>query len=177
MPPPATLIAAAQAGDTAALADLLARSQPDIRRYARRYCARSGDIDDAVQDTLIALTRHLGQLRRAAAFGGWVMQIVRRACLRTLSPLFGFEIIEEKEARFLQEHPPEGLRYDLARSLAALSPLDRHILLLRDLEQHRLTEIAATVGLSLPAVKSRLHRARAKIRADLLGLDAPAAPP
>lgn len=173
---PAPLIAAAQAGDAAALADLLARSQPDIRRYAQRYCARSGDIDDAMQDALIVVTRRLGQLRQVGAFAGWLMQIVRRACLRTLSPLFSFETIEARQELFHHHPTPEGLRYDLARSLAALPPLDRRILLLRDLEQYRLTEVAAAVGLSLPAVKSRLHRARAKVRAELLGLDASSDP-
>ncbi|GFZ94063.1 RNA polymerase sigma24 factor [Elstera cyanobacteriorum] len=173
---PAPLIAAAQAGDAAALADLLTRSQPDIRRYAQRYCARSADIDDAMQDALIAVTRRLGQLRQVGAFTGWLVQIVRRACLRALSPLFGFETIEERDELFYHHPTPEGLRYDLARSLAALQPLDRQILVLRDFEQYRLTEVATTVRLSLPAVKSRLHRARAKVRADLLGLDAPSGP-
>ncbi len=174
---PTPLIAAAQAGDAEALADLLARSQPDIRRYAQRYCARSGDIDDAMQDALITVSRRLGQLRQVSSFGGWLVQIVRRACRRSLSPLFGLETIDDKAERLLHHQAPEGLRRDLARCLSGLPPLDRRILLLRDLEQYRLAEIAAVVGLSPAAVKSRLHRARARVRARLLGLDAPAVPP
>lgn len=167
-PIPNRVIEAAQAGDAGALALLLDLTQPDIRRYAQRYCARAGDIDDALQDSLIALYRHIGQLQRAAAFTGWLMRIVQRACYRTLSPLFGFETIEDTAETLLATRSLPDLRIDLTRSLAALPEVDRRILLLRDVEQRALADIARRVNLSVPAVKSRLHRARAAIRQSLL---------
>ncbi|MFY7778011.1 MAG: RNA polymerase sigma factor [Elstera sp.] len=167
-PIPNRVIEAAQAGDTGALALLLDLTQPDIRRYAQRYCARAGDIDDAMQDTLIALYRHIGHLQKVAAFSGWLMRIVQRACYRALSPLFGFETLEDSAEKLLAARPLPDLRIDLARSLAALPEVDRRILLLRDGEQQTLADIARRVNLSVPAVKSRLHRARAVIRQNLL---------
>ena len=167
-PIPKRVIEAAQAGDTGALALLLDLTQPDIRRYAQRYCARAGDIDDALQDSLIALYRHIGQLQKAAAFTGWLMRIVQRACYRTLSPLFGFETLEDTAETLLATRSLPDLRIDLTRSLAALPEEDRRILVLRDVEQQTLADIARRVNLSVPAVKSRLHRARAAIRQSLL---------
>ncbi len=58
-------------GDPAALELLLRRMQPDVKRYARRYCMAS-DIDDAVQEALMRLTQRLPQLRLAAALSGWL---------------------------------------------------------------------------------------------------------
>ncbi|MFY8105324.1 MAG: RNA polymerase sigma factor [Elstera sp.] len=165
---PDSLIEAAQAGDARALTLLLDLTQPDIRRYAQRYCARAGDIDDALQDTLIALYRHIGHLQKAAAFTGWLMRIVQRACLRTLSPLFGIETLENQQVAVLATRSLPDLRLDLADGLAALSATDRRILILRDVEQRALREIAERVNLSVPAVKSRLHRARATVRERLL---------
>ena len=167
-PIPKRVIEAAQAGDPGALTLLLDLTQPDIRRYAQRYCARAGDIDDALQDSLIALYRHIGQLQKAAAFTGWLMRIVQRACYRTLSPLFGFETLEDTAETLLATRSLPDLRIDLTRSLAALPEVDRRILLLRDVEQRALADIARRVDLSVPAVKSRLHRARAAIRQSLL---------
>jgi RNA polymerase sigma factor (sigma-70 family) len=165
---PESLIEAAQAGDARALTLLLELTQPDIRRYAQRYCARAGDIDDAMQDTLIALYRHIGHLQKVAAFSGWLMRIVQRACFRTLSPLFGFETLEDRGETLLATRALPDLRLDLTHSLAALSDVDRRILIMRDVEQRALSDIAGRVNLSVPAVKSRLHRAREAVRQRLL---------
>ncbi len=165
---PESLIEAAQAGDARALTLLLDLTQPDIRRYAQRYCARAGDIDDAMQDTLIALYRHIGHLQKVAAFSGWLMRIVQRACYRTLSPLFGFETLEDRGETLLATRTLPDLRLDLTHSLAALSDVDRRILIMRDVEQRALADIAGRVTLSVPAVKSRLHRAREAVRQRLL---------
>ena len=76
-----TLVSQAMQGDPQALDGLLRRSQPDLQRYARRFCLAS-DVDDAVQESLIRITQRLPQLRAAAALSGWLMTMVRRECLR-----------------------------------------------------------------------------------------------
>ena len=71
------LLDAARAGDVSAIERLLAVCQPDIRRYAQRNCLIS-DVDDAVQESLLVLSRKVGSLRAAAAFSSWLFAIVRR---------------------------------------------------------------------------------------------------
>jgi len=61
------LILAAQTGDTAAIGRLLTVCQADARRYARRHCLAS-DVDDAVQESLMVISRNVGELKAAAAF-------------------------------------------------------------------------------------------------------------
>ena len=64
---------AAHRGDPAALAQLLRLCQPDIRRYAQRNCL-IGDVDDAVQEALLVLSRKLSSVRMLAAFSGWLFK-------------------------------------------------------------------------------------------------------
>src|SRR5258708_19307475 len=81
------LILAAQSGDTVALNRLLSVCQTDARRYARRHCAAS-DVDDAVQETLLILSRKVKGLKAAAAFSGGLFTIVRRECQRLSRRMF-----------------------------------------------------------------------------------------
>ena len=78
------LVAAAKAGDAAALDRLLAVSQPDLMRFARRTCANAEDAEDAVQAALWQLHRRIGTLRVIAAFTSWLFRIVERECRRLL---------------------------------------------------------------------------------------------
>src|SRR3569623_292033 len=121
MPRPSLeLIASAQVGDAVALASLLAAAQPDIRRYARGTCS-AADIDDAVQDALCVLHRHVGSLRAVGAFWGWMFQVVKRECIRLAKRALGkaapIETIEDETrfaARARQRH--RGLAGTLSRS-------------------------------------------------------------
>ena len=76
------LIAAAQAGDGKAIALLLARAQPDIRRYAQYNCRTASDVEDAVQEVLILTYRKIASLRVARASSGWLLSMVRRTFCR-----------------------------------------------------------------------------------------------
>jgi DNA-directed RNA polymerase specialized sigma24 family protein len=65
-------------------------------------------------------------------------------------------------------HIPADLRLDLTRAIAALPEAYRVALILRDVEELTAPEVAASLGLSVQAVKSRLHRARAMVRESLM---------
>ena len=162
---PGELIESARQGDALALERLLALCQPDLQRYARRTCATQ-DIEDAVQDALIILYRRLGGLRALSAFSGWVFRIVKHECLRRLK--------SRQEHCQLNEVLASGgssvdldLRLDLVRSIRALPPLYRDVLVLRDVTELSAEETAQKVGASVQAVKSRLHRARYLVREQL----------
>ena len=158
------LIGAAQGGDSVALNELLTTCQVDARRYARRHCQVS-DVDDAVQEALWILARRIRGLRAAAALSSWLFTVVRRECLRLERRMRGLgpsidEIAEEQ----MQQRDPVDLRADLLAGIEALPDHYREILLLRDFEQMTIAEVAARLGLEVPAAKSRLHRARAQLR-------------
>lgn len=73
------LVMAAQTGDTAAITRLLAVCQADARRYARRHCQAS-DVDDAVQESLLVISRKVKGLKAAEAFSSWLFTVIRREC-------------------------------------------------------------------------------------------------
>ena len=158
----------AHAGDSAALNALLRLSRPDIRRYAQRHCLIS-DVDDAVQEALLVLSRKLGSVRTLAAFSGWLFQVVKRECRRLGRQAFAHDPWDEAAVdAWAARHSDDALRLDLAAALASLSAAYREIILLRDLQECTIAEIAAQLDLTVPATKSRLHRARTLTREYLL---------
>ncbi len=158
------LIEAARGGDAEALLSLIAAAQPDIRRYAARNC-RAADIDDAVQETLLLLYRRVGTLRAVTSFSAWLFAVARRACLRLLRRSMGMaaEPVDDAEAR-LVHLPAEELRIDLSRAIQSLPDRYREVILLRDIEELSIEEIAGVLGLTRESVKARIHRARLMIR-------------
>ncbi|WP_457394056.1 RNA polymerase sigma factor [Roseateles sp. P5_E1] len=163
------LLAAAHGGDPRALEQLLKISRPDIRRYAQQHCLLS-DVDDAVQEALLIVSRKLPSLRVLAAFSGWLIRLVQRECRRLGRLTLRYDPYdEEKLAQWLVVRDEVGLRRELVAALESLPSHYLEVMLLRDLEELTIEEIAARTGLTRPNVKSRLHRARALAREYLLG--------
>jgi RNA polymerase sigma factor (sigma-70 family) len=159
------LIGLAQAGDHGAITELLRASQPDIRRYARRAC-RLEDVDDAVQEALTTVSRRIASLRSPAAYIGWLFVMVRRECGRLARSmrLVGQPLDELADSIELSRRPEAELRFDLASAIQSLPAHYRTILLLRDMEEFSIGEIAEHTGLSREATKARLRRARLMVR-------------
>jgi RNA polymerase sigma-70 factor (ECF subfamily) len=182
------LVAAARAGDAAALEALIARHQSRVFRFALKMCRRNEDAEDVLQETLLAAARTLKDYRGAASLSTWLYTIARSFCIkkRRRSRFAPTQIVSlgTEEARPVLEIPdPERLpdealeereiATELGRAVDALAPAYRDVLLLRDVEGLPAAEVAAVMGLSVEAVKSRLHRARAQVRhalAPLLGV-------
>jgi RNA polymerase sigma-70 factor (ECF subfamily) len=162
------LIEAARGGDEKALLSLIAAAQPDVRRYAARNC-RAADIDDAVQETLLLLYRRVGTLRAVTSFSAWIFAVAKRACLRLLrmSDAVPEAQADDMEAR-LAHLRPDDLRIDLSRAIQSLPEHYREAILLRDIEELSIDEIAAVLGLTRESVKARIHRARIMIREYLI---------
>ena len=168
------LVLAAQSGDPAALNRLLAACQIDARRYARRHCAVS-DVDDAVQEALLILSRKVRGLKLAAAFSGWLFTVVRRECQRLSRRMFGQGTsLEDLAEERLATYPDEALRLDVVAALESLPAHYLEVILLRDFADLTIAELAEQLGMQVPGVKSRLHRARELVREYLLG---PLTPP
>ncbi len=166
---PDQLVVAARAGDRSAIAELLELTQPDIRRYARRSCRTTGDAEDAVQETLLVLSRHLAGLKEAARLSAWLFTVVRRQCDRLARAMLGRESLEAaRDDERLILRPAAELRIDVAGAIQSLPEHYRTVVLLRDLEELTIDEIAARLDATREAVKARLHRARQMIREYLL---------
>lgn len=160
------MFAAAQAGDPVALEQVLRELQPDIRRYARRQCHRTSSIEDVVQEALIVLYRRLGSVRNPLAVAGWVFRVVTRLCmLPVLGLIRGAEQLTDRhEAAHFAQVPQDELRIDLVRALESLPAIYREVILLRDMEQLTISEVADRLGITREACKSRIHRGRALMR-------------
>ena len=163
------LVEAACGGDSAAVEKLLTVCQPDLRRFARRTCSTSEDAEDAVQFALWQLYRKVGALRTAATFATWLFRIVERECARLFRMRSRTQTWDEAFDHMLRTEPlPYELRSDLVAAIAQLPDPYRQVLVLRDIDELTAPETAERLSISIDAVKSRLHRARALIRERLL---------
>ena len=160
------LFAAAQAGSPEALERLLTVLRPDVYRYARFQCHASSAIEDVVQEALIVVYRKIGTVRSPAAFGAWIAKVVARLCM--LPVLMLMQSVEEldtvRDSLRFGHIPADELRHDLVQALESLSPSHREVVLLRDLHEMTIGEIASQLGVTREATKSRLHRARTLLR-------------
>lgn len=163
--PDEQLIAAAQAGDAGSIAALVSSSHPHVRRFAHTLCASPEDAEDAAQEALIILYRKIGTLRASAALASWMFRIVRNECLRQWRLMLRHEkpvpdstmVSAENEA--LQRL--EASR--VAATIAALPADQRRVLIMRDIQGYSGRMVADALGLSIAAMKSRLHRGRAAV--------------
>jgi RNA polymerase sigma-70 factor (ECF subfamily) len=182
------LVERARAGDRAALEQLLEEIAPLVHRFGLRMCRHAADAEDVLQDTLLSVADHLQEFQGRASLASWVFMLARTACARRRrglknQPHLPAEAADESAS--LERSPEQAvdqkqLRAALDRALAGLSDEQREVLLLRDMEGLSAPEVAESLGLSVEAVKSRLHRARARLREALqavLGQERPAALP
>jgi len=192
----ADLLEAARAGSGEALEALLERHEARLYRFARRLCRHREDAEDVLQESLLAAARGLPGFRGASSISTWLYTIARSFCIkkRRRSVFAPVEVSLETEASLAARgladpaRPPDEvleasrLEAALERAIAALDRPYREVLLLRDVEGLSAAEVASVTGLSVPAVKTRLHRARGRLREALAPLMTPrgesaAAPP
>lgn len=196
--PDEDLLGRARAGDAEALETLILRYQPRVYRYGMSMCRDSEDASDIAQETLLAMARSVGDFRGESSVGSWLFTIARRFCLRKRRRS-KFAPAQEHSLDALgpettgglsdpapgpeQEAASNEIRAALTAAIDALEPAQREVLVLRDVEGLSAPEVADVLGLSVQAVKSRLHRARVAVRlkmAPLLrapGPDAASTPP
>lgn len=163
---PETIVVAAQQGDAAALAVLLEQSHPHVRRFAHSLCSNTQDAEDAAQEAMIILYQRIGSLRAVGALSSWMYRIIRNECIRRSRLLLHHReaavIAPEFDAQAEVVRRLEAAH--IAEVVAALPQDQRRVLVLRDLQGLSGREVSAALEMSLPAVKSHLHRARANVR-------------
>ena len=183
------LLAAFRAGDNQALAKLLERHAASIHRFGVKMCRDPEDAKDVVQETLLAAARGLREFRGGASLSTWLFTIARSFCIKKRRQRVGAPSdvvpLESDAGRAIAaggEAPDEqaGSREigaALNAAIAALDPMYREVLVLRDVEGLTAPEVASVLGIGVDAVKSRLHRARVAVRERMAPLLDPAEGP
>ena len=171
-----SLLRAAAAGDCDAFETFVGRHQASVYRLARAMTADADEAEDVLQETFLAAWKSAGSFRGSGSARAWILTIARNAVRRSRRRRAGepahFEPVDELGLRagWGGEEPlldTLARRDLLRRALDSLSPEDREVLVLRELEGLGGEEVAGMLGLSLAAMKSRLHRARLRLVAAL----------
>jgi RNA polymerase sigma-70 factor (ECF subfamily) len=179
------LILAAQGGDREAAVSLLERYRDSVYRFGMRMCQNVADAEDVLQETLLTAAQKLKSYRGEASFSSWLYAIARSGCsrrhraTRRQTELDDLDAVVDSAPRPDEVLIKVRVRAILERALATLDTAYREVLLLRDVEGLTAPEVADALGLSVPAVKSRLHRARLMLRdrVERLILSQPGVPP
>jgi RNA polymerase sigma-70 factor (ECF subfamily) len=179
----AQLVAAAKAGDISAFETLVNRYERKIFRLAQNITQSREDAEDAMQEAFLKSFEHLGDFQGNSRFYTWLVRIAVNQALMKLRKRrpnqvsldeqkdTGEDLIPREvedwgptpEERFEQTE----LRRILSTAIAELHPSFRVVFQLRDIDELSTEETAEALGLSVPAVKSRLLRARLKLRQKL----------
>ncbi|HEX6353809.1 RNA polymerase sigma factor [Actinophytocola sp.] len=164
--PSSQLVIAAQGGDVESIAALVSGSHPHVRRFARTLCASPEDAEDAAQEALIILFRRIGTLRAAGALASWLFRIIRNECVRRARLRWQHhEPIPDIITTSVEDEVFQRLEAGrVASAIAALPADQRSVLIMRDVHGYSGRMVADALGLSVAAMKSRLHRARTAVR-------------
>jgi RNA polymerase sigma-70 factor, ECF subfamily len=175
------LLERAQSGDRKALTQLVKNYEQTIYNFAFKICRDREKAENIMQETFFSMVKNIRQFDKKSKLSTWLYRIVANHCLMLAR--------KEKNRQFVSIDNDDSLyddRYtaDYSRlptkytennelkkilddSISKLSPEYRMIFLLRDVEGLSTEETAAAAELSVPAVKSRLHRARAFLRNEI----------
>jgi len=184
----------ARGNDRRAMELLLSRLQPSVYRFGLKMCRNDADAQDILQDTLLAVSRNIGGFRGDSSVSTWVYTIARSFCIKKrrrskFAPAQIESLADVDESRREQsgvESPDRKFEVRQMESAldGALAELDvkyREVFVLRDVEGLSAEEVSQVMGLSVQAVKSRLHRARDMVRLRMeplvLGIGRSVAPP
>jgi RNA polymerase sigma factor (sigma-70 family) len=181
--PDVFLVAAAKDGDHQAYAELCRRHSKQILRTILRITRDVADAEDTLQETLLKGYVHIGKFEGRSAFSSWLTRIAVNSALMLLrkkrsQPVFSFESGSEMDDFKLPEptetsHNPEescilsALENECVRAIRHLSPTLQVVVQIRYREDASVAQIAKMLDISESAVKSRLLRARSKIREHL----------
>ncbi len=173
---PNEIVRLMRAGDMEALERLTHCYGTRLLAAGRRYCGDEDRAQDAVQDTLLAAGSRLSDFRGDGSVEGWLVRMVANFCRRSRrgrknDP--GLHLDVELAAPVSAAPSPEDdaargqLLLLLGEALESLPTRDRAMLLLADAEDWKAPEIAKELGMTPAAVRTRLSRARRKLREGL----------
>jgi RNA polymerase sigma-70 factor (ECF subfamily) len=178
------LVAQSREGDTAAFGELVRRYEGKIFRLAQHVTQNREDAEDVLQETFMKAYEHLDQFQGNSKFYTWIVRIAVNQALmklrrrKTDKSVSLDETIDTGEDTMVREiaawdeDPEQQFSRDelggiLDTAVQSLEPPYRSVFVLRDIDELSTEETAEALGLSVPAVKSRLLRARLQLREKL----------
>ena len=178
------LVSRAQTGEDEAFSELVSRYQNKIYRLAKNITQNNEDAEDVLQEAFLKAYSHLKGFQRNSRFYTWIVRIAvnealmklrKRRSDRTVPLDEPVETGEEAVTREIavwddnpeQRYSHEEMQQILDDAVEDLKPDFRTVFVLRDIEELSTEETAETLGISIPAVKSRLLRARLALREKL----------
>jgi RNA polymerase sigma-70 factor (ECF subfamily) len=166
------LVQRAASGDVEAFAELVRAYERRIASVLYRLLDDRRDVEEATQDVFVQAWRNLSRYRGESQLFTWLYRIaVNEALMRRRRKRPPVQELDERTAA--PPEPEPGLRDLLLRELAALPFEHRVAVVLRDVEGLSNEEVGATLGISIAAAKSRIHRGRMRIRAALADWEKP----
>lgn len=177
------LVAAAKSGDGAAFEELVNRYERKIFRLTMNITRNREDAEDAMQDAFLKSYAHLQSFQGDSRFYTWLVRIAANEALMRLrkrrpnqfsldEPVEGEDDLMPREIEDWDPSPEQRyaqteMQEILKDVIEKLEPDFRAVFVLRDVEELSTEETAQALGISVPAVKSRLLRARLKLRQKL----------
>lgn len=175
------LVELAKSGDRKALAQLVKKNEQTVYNFSFKICRDRDKAEHIMQETFFSMIKSLHQFDGNSKLSTWLYRIVSNHCLmlarkdKTKSFISidnDDELYEDRYTADWSSIPNQNIENDelkriLDESINKLSPEYRIVFLLRDVEGLSTEETAELTELSVPAVKSRLHRARAFLRKEL----------
>jgi RNA polymerase sigma-70 factor (ECF subfamily) len=177
------LVAAAKGGDINAFETLVGRYERKIFRLAQNITQNKEDAEDVMQEAFLKSYQHLSEFQGNSRFYTWLVRIAVNQALMKLRKRRPNQVSLDEEVDTGEDTMPREVedwgpspeeRYKQAElgtilnsTIAELEPPFRIVFQLRDIEELSTEETAEALGLSIPAVKSRLLRARLKLRQKL----------
>src|SRR5690349_4263226 len=178
------LVQQAREGDTRAFGELVRRYEGKIFRLAQHITQNREDAEDVLQETFLKAYEHLDQFQGNSKFYTWIVRIAvnqalmklrKRKTDKTVSMDETIDTGEDTVAREIaawDENPEERysreeLNEILETAIEDLAAPYRTVFVLRDIDELSTEETAEALNLSIPAVKSRLLRARLQLREKL----------
>ncbi len=181
------LVARARGGDGSAFSELVSHYERKIFRLAKQITQNDEDAEDVLQEAFLKAYEHLPGFQGQSKFYTWIVRIAvneslmklrKRKSDRTVpldEPVETGEDTVMREIAVWDEDPEQKysraeLGTILDEAVKGLRPAFRTVFVLRDIEEMSTEETAAALGISVPAVKSRLLRARLQLREKLTRL-------
>ena len=170
-----------QAGKTDAFEALMQRHERAVFNLVYRMMGRMEDAREVTQDAFLSCFRHLRSFRGEAAFATWMHRIAVNACydaLRRRRPA-AVSIDERIDAASHDPDPADqaAAAADVQRALLAIPVEFRAVLVLHELQDVPVEEVATALEVPVGTVKSRLHRGRVALARALRGEPDPGDPP
>jgi RNA polymerase sigma-70 factor, ECF subfamily len=177
------LVAAAQTGSVEAFETLVGRYERKIFRLTQNITQNREDAEDAMQESFLKAFEHLSEFQGNSRFYTWLVRIAVNQALMKLRKRRPNQVSLDEDVDTGEDSIPRDVedwgpspedRYEqselsgiLSQVIGELDPSFRIVFQLRDIEELSTEETAEALGLSVPAVKSRLLRARLKLRQKL----------